>query len=56
MGHVTYFQDLLESISEYGKIALLRFLIENDVDSVSECGFLKNDIFRLCKEFQNILL
>ena len=32
------------------------FLIKIDVDLLNECGFLKEDIFRLFKEFKiNIL-
>ena len=31
------------------------FLIENDVDLFSECGFLKSDIHCLCLELRKIL-
>ena len=30
------------------------FLIKNDVDFSTECGYLKNDIHRLRLEFKNI--
>ena len=32
------------------------FLIKNDVDLITECGFLKNDINGLTKELKNILM
>ena len=32
------------------------FLIKNDVDFLTQCGFLKNDINPLFFEFKNILL
>ena len=32
------------------------FLIKNDNDLLNECGFLKDDINRLCKEFKTILI
>ena len=56
MNHVKYFKDLFESLPEYGKIVFLMFLFENHVDLLNECGFMKNNISRLCKEFINILL
>ena len=56
MNHVNYFKDLFESIPDYRKLALLMFSIENDCHLLQECGFLKNDINRLCKEFKNILI
>ena len=40
---VIYFKDLFESTPDYKKIVLLMFLIENDVDYLYECGFLKVD-------------
>ena len=47
---------MFESIPEYRKIVLLMFLIKNDENILEECGFLKNDITRLCLEFKNILM
>ena len=51
MNDVKYFKDLFESITEYKKMVLLIFLIKNDVNVSYECGFLKNDINFLYKEF-----
>ena len=50
------FKNLFESIPDYRKIVLLMFSIENDYDLLPECEKLKNDINRLCLEFQNILM
>ena len=47
---------LFESIPDYRKIVSLMFLIRNDNDLLTECGFLKSDIIRLCREFKNILI
>ena len=51
MDHINYFTDLFES-KPYKKIVLLMFLIENDVNFLYECGFLKSDIKFLYKEFK----
>ena len=56
MNNVNYFKDLFESIPDYKKIVLLIFLIKNGVNFSCECGFLKNDINFLYKEFKDILL
>ena len=56
MDNVNYVEDLFESIPDYKKIVLLMFLIENDVNFLKECGFLKGDINFLYKEYKNILL
>ena len=50
------FKNLFESIPDFEKIALLMFLIKNEVNFSYECGFLKGDINFLYKEFTNILL
>ena len=55
MNNVNYFTDLFESIPEYKKIVLLMFLIENNVNFLYECRFLKGDINFLYKEFKKIL-
>ena len=55
MDRVNYFKDMFESIPDYRKTVLLMFLIKNEDDFLQECGFLKSDIERLCKEFRNIL-
>ena len=56
MKNVNYFSDLFESITDYKKIVLLMFLIENDVNLLYECGFLKGDINFLYENFKKILL
>ena len=56
MNSVNYFEDLFESIPDYGKIVLLMFLIKNDVNLLYECGFLKGNIHYLYKKFKNNLL
>ena len=38
---------MFQSIPDYRKKVLLMFLIENDVDLINECGYLKNDFNRL---------
>ena len=53
---VGWFKDLFESIPHYRKIVFLMFLIKNDVDLLTECGYLKNDNNRLWLEFKKILL
>ena len=56
MRNANNFKDLFESIPDYKKIVLLKFLIKNDVNFLYECGFLKGDINFLYREFKNILL
>ena len=56
MKHVNYFKDLFDSIPDCRKIALLMFLIKNDNDLLNECGFLKNTIYSLNREFKNLLM
>ena len=56
MDIINLFKDLFESIPDYKKIVLLRFLIKNDNNFLYECGFSKGDINFLYKEFKNILL
>ena len=56
MNNETYFRDIFESISEYRKIVLLIFLIQNDKNLLKEIGFSKNDINRLNIDFKNILI
>ena len=43
MDHMNFFKDMIESIPDYRKIVLLKFLIQNDKDLLKECGFLKTD-------------
>ena len=56
MKYENYFKDIFESISDYRKIVLLIFLIQNDKNLLKEVGFNKNDINLLNLEFKNILL
>ena len=50
------FKDLINTISDYRKIVLLVFLIENDKNLLKEIGFTKNDIKVINLEFKNILI
>ena len=56
MNNSNYFRDTFESITDYRKIVLLIFLIQNDKNLLNEIGFSKADINRLNLEFKNILL
>ena len=56
MNNIKYFKDLFDSISDYRKIVLLIFLIQNDKNLLKEIGFSKNDINLLNLEFKNILI
>ena len=56
MNTVNYFRDIFESITDYKKIVLLIFLIQNDKNLLKEIGFSKNDINLLNLEFKNILI
>ena len=51
MDQIYYFKDLSKCIPDYTKIVLIMFLTRNDVDLPTECGYLRNDINRLCIEF-----
>ena len=53
---MNYFKDMFESITDYRKIVLLIFLIQNDKNLLKEIGFSKNDINLSNLEFKNILL
>ena len=56
MDNSDYFKDIFESITDYRKIVLLIFLIQNDQNLLKEIGFSKNDIILLNLEFKNILI
>ena len=56
MNIVNYFKDLFESIPDYKKTVSLIFLIENNVNFLLECGFLKGDINFLYREVINCLI
>ena len=47
---------MFEPLTDYRKIVLLIFLIQNDKNLLKEIGFSKNDINLLNLEFKNILL
>ena len=51
-----YFKEIFESITDYRKIILLIFLIQNDKSLLKEIGFSKADINLLNLEFKNILI
>ena len=53
---MSYFKDVFESITDYRKIVLLIFLIQNDKNLLKEIGFSKHDVNLLNLEFKNILL
>ena len=56
MDHVNFFKNLFKSIRDNSRIVLQMLLIQNDKGLLKECGFLKLDIIRLNKEFENILM
>ena len=56
MDNKNYFKDIFESIHDYKKTVLLKFLIQNDKNLIKEIGFSKNDISLLNLEFKNILI
>ena len=56
MNYENYFKNMFESFPDYRKIVLLMFVSKDDNDLLTECGFLKDDINYLRKEFKNILI
>ena len=46
-----YFIPLFESIPNFRKIVLRMFTIDNDIDFLNDCGYLKKYILRLSIEF-----
>ena len=56
MNNSNYFRDLFESIPDYRKIVLIKFLIQNDKNLFKEIGLSKNDNNLINLEFKNILL
>ena len=56
MDNSNYLKDMIESITDYRKVVLLLFLIQNDKNLLKEIGFSRNDINRLNLRFKNILL
>ena len=56
MNHSNYFKDILESITDYKKIVLLKFLIQNDKNLIKGKGFSKNDINLIKLDFNITLI
>ena len=56
MHHENCFKDFFESIPGYGKITLVMFLIENDVEFFFECGSSKTEVENFQNEFEKILI
>ena len=56
MNNANYFKDMFKSITDYRKIVLLIFLIQNHKNLSKEIGFSKNDINLLNFGFKNILI
>ena len=56
MDNSIYFREKFESIPDYRKVVLLKFLIQNDKNLLKEIEFSKKDINLLNLEFKNILL
>ena len=56
MDIIFYFKELFESLSDYRKIVLLMFLINDNKNLLTEVGFSKNNIYLLSLEFKIILL
>ena len=50
MDNENCFENFFESVPDYRMFVFL-MLIKNDVDFLTECGFLKTVISRLCLEF-----
>ena len=56
MKYENYFKEILESFPDNRKTVLLTILIKIDNHLFTECGFLKDDINNLRKEYKNILM
>ena len=56
MNNSNFFKDIFESITDYRKLVLLIFLIQNDKNLLKEIRFIKHDVNLLNLEFKNILL
>ena len=55
MDNSNYFKELFKSVSDYRKVVLLIFLIQNDKNLLREIGFSENDINRLKLVFNDTL-
>ena len=56
MNKSNFFRDIFESITDYRKIVLLIFLIQNDKKLLEEIRFSKKDINHLNFQLKNILI
>ena len=56
MNNSIYFKDMFESITDYRKIVLILFLIQNVKILLKVIGVFRNDITLLYLEFKNILI
>ena len=56
MDLVDFFNQTFKSIPNYRNTVLLMFSFKNEDDFLTECGFLKDDINRLCIYFENKLI
>ena len=56
MTNLNYFKVVFESIPDYRKVVILKFLIKNDKDLLLEIGFSERDINHLNLQFTNILI
>ena len=54
MDNSTYFEDIIESITDYEKIELLMFLIQNEKNLLLEIGLSERDVNRLNLEFKTV--
>ena len=56
MNYENYFKDTFEPITDYRKIVLLIFLVQNDKDLLREVGFSERDISCLNLELKKLIL
>ena len=56
MNNSNHFKDMFESITDYRKIVLLIFSIQNDKNLLHEVGFSERDINRLNLKLKYILI
>ena len=54
MNYENYFRVLFESIPDYRKIVIIKFLIQNNKNLLLEVGFSEHDMNRLVLEFKKI--
>ena len=54
MKYEKYFKDLFESIPDWRKIVIIKFLIQNNKKFLLEVGFSEHDVNLLYLEFRRI--